>query len=113
MVSPLEKFLPFYVDYIVDMLSKVRIEGFDLEDKHEVAEIFIEAMKKRIIRTRELLEVEGSVAEKIQKLVAERQSEYNPIRIKWEMNLERLKNLDLDAFINRLRAAVETKIGYC
>jgi len=112
-VSPLEKFLPFYVDYIVDMLSKVRIEGFDLEDKHEVAEIFIEAMKKRIIRTRELLEVQGSVAEKIQKLVAERQSEYNPIRIKWEMNLERLKNLDLDAFINRLRAAVETKIGYC
>ncbi|HUU28426.1 MAG TPA: hypothetical protein VM123_11490 [archaeon] len=112
-VSPLEKFLPFYVSYLADMLARVQVKGMDAKEILATCDIFIEAMKKSIAKSKEMLSEGGAVGEMIGKIVADRDVEINPIRIKWEKTLRRLHNFKLEAFFNKMRGDLCRKLSYC
>ena len=111
-ISPLEKFIPYYADYLVDMLSRVKVKGLGREGLLEVGEIFIEAMRKRILGTREILSGSSRAGRMIDELVASRDDEVNPVRLKWEKTRQRLQNLNMDDFIELFRSDVRRKLRF-
>jgi hypothetical protein len=100
---PLGKFIPFYVRYISGMLARIRVEGMNKQGKIEVGNLFIESMRKRIERTREMLNAQSTVRGMIAEMLRDREVEVNPIMIKWEKALRRLHDLKLESFIDKMR----------
>jgi len=111
-ISPLEKFIPHYADYVVDMLSRVKVKGLGRKGLLEIGWIFAEAMKKRIVRTREMLSGQSEVSRIISDLAASRNEDVNPVRIKWEKTLQRLEHLNVDDFMASFQAEVRRKLGF-
>ncbi|MEA2064273.1 MAG: hypothetical protein U9P14_11280 [Gemmatimonadota bacterium] len=111
-VSPLEKFAPFYIEYMVEILGKVRIGYFKREQFIGIADLFIDSMGRRIEKTRQLLHPGDALDLRIREMLAGRDPELNPIMIKWEKILERLYGLDLENFIENSRAEVHQLLKY-
>ena len=111
-ISPLEKFIPYYADYVIDMLFKVKVKGLGREGLLEIGGIFIEAMKKRIVQTRQMFSGQSEVRGMIDDLVARRDEDVNPVKVKWEKTLQRLQNLNADDFIKRFQDDVRRKLGF-
>jgi len=45
-------------------------------------------------------------------LVARRDEDVNPVKVKWEKTLQRLQNLNADDFIERFQDDVRRKLGF-
>jgi len=111
-VSPLEKFAPFYVDYLVALLGRVRVKSFTRQRLIEVADLFIDSLAERIEKTGELLKPGSVLDSEIKEMLADREVETNPILVKWEKTLERLYSLKLEDFIGRFRSEVHQRLHY-
>jgi hypothetical protein len=85
------------------MLARIRVEGMNKQGKIEVGNLFIESMRKRIERTREMLNAQSTVRGMIAEMLKDREVEVNPIMIKWEKALRRLHDLKLESFIDKMR----------
>lgn len=103
-VSPLDRFAPFYLHYLLDMLERVRVSGWQKKQTLEVADIFIDSMKRRIELTCQLLFSGGAIRERIEDMITDRDQQVNPVRIKWSKTVERLHKVPLDSFIEKFRS---------
>ncbi|OGG02121.1 MAG: hypothetical protein A3F83_00530 [Candidatus Glassbacteria bacterium RIFCSPLOWO2_12_FULL_58_11] len=111
-VSPLEKFLPEYSDYLAGMLSRIKVQGHGVAERLEVGKIFIAAMEQRIVETRRLLTEVGEVSRKIGEMAALRDPQVNPVGIKWERVVARLKDSNVPELIGQFGEALRKKLGY-
>ncbi|MFH1070785.1 MAG: hypothetical protein V1794_14305 [Candidatus Glassbacteria bacterium] len=110
-VSPLEKFIPQYVDYLKELLTKIGVPGWGPAQALEVGDAFIEAVGRRILDTRQMLTEFGEVREKIERMAASRDPEVNPIRVKWDKSFIRLQALDVPAFLQLFRSLLRRRMG--
>ena len=69
-----------------------------------MADIFIDSMKRRIDLTCQLLFSGGAIRERIDDMIADRDEQVNPVRIKWNKTMERLHKVPLDSFIEQFRS---------
>ncbi len=109
-ISPLDRFAPFYVNYVIDMLKRIRVQGWKKAEMLEVADAFVAAMHERIDLTRQLLIESGAVRSRIFDMISRRDPEVNPVAIKWTKMLERLEKVPLEAFMRKFREDVRHQI---
>ena len=110
-VSPLAKFIPQYVDYLKELLARVKVPGWGPRQVQEVGETFIAAVGRRILDTRKLLTEIGEVREKVEQLTRARDPGVNPVRVKWEKSFARLQALDVDSFLQQFRNLLYRRMG--
>lgn len=110
-VSPLDRSIPFYMHYLLDMLERVRVSGWQKKQLFELADIFIDSMKRRIDLTRRLLFEGDAMRVEVEGMIADRDEQVNPVRVKWQRALERLRKLPLDSFIERFRAETRRNLS--
>jgi hypothetical protein len=111
-VSPLDIFSPFYIEYLVEFLGRIRVKSFTKKDLAGIADLFIDSLELRIEKTRELLRAGSTLDLEIRQMLKDREVEINPILIKWEKTLGRLYNLDLEKFISKIRSEVRQRLEY-
>ncbi|MCE5272418.1 hypothetical protein LLH00_14160 [bacterium] len=110
-ISPLERFAPFYVNYVTDMLARIRVPGWKRAEILEVGDAFVASMRERIDLIRQMLLSGESVRSRIEAMIADRDPELNPVRIKWSKALERLQKVPLEDFMRRFREDVHQQIA--
>jgi len=111
-VSPLDKFAPYYVEYLVRLLGRIHIKSFTRQQLIEIANLFIDSLAQRIDRTKELLRPGGALESEIKEMLSDREVETNPILVKWEKTLERLHGLKVEDFIEHFRSEVYQRMHY-
>ncbi len=111
-VSPLDRFAPFYIECLVGILRQVPVKTLNRRRLAETADLFVDSMTERIVKTRELLQPDSSLDSTIKEMLADRKAEINPILMKWEKTLERMFGLNLEDFIGRFRSEIHQRLHY-
>jgi hypothetical protein len=108
--SSLDIFIPQYSDYLEGMLGKVKVEGWDRENLLAVGEVFIRALRERLLRLREITAKGHATRKAIDKLARSRDPELNPVLMKWERCRERFEQTDIEEFANSMRRELRRRL---
>lgn len=110
-ISPLDTFIPQYMDYLEGMLKRVIVQGWGPAEKLALAEVFIRALQERLYALKEMVAEGGDVRTRIDELAESRDPGLNPVKMKWERSRERLEQTDIEEFVRKMREDIRGRLN--
>ena len=102
-VSPLDIFVPQYLDYLVQMLGRVKVPGWSIKERLALGEVFISSLQERFYRLKEITTGGAALRGRLDALVSSRDPNLNPVRTKWERCRDRFLQQDIERFSRNMR----------